>query len=90
MALAYVRRRLPKKQLAPAQYVANQAVLQALADEGWREVTALSEDARRKHVHWVHVKTDNPMSLSSTNRNVLAQWPSNLEPDQQLTSALTS
>ena len=64
MALAYVRRRLPKKQLAPAQYVANQAVLQALADEGWREVTALSEDARRKHVHWVHVKTDNPMSLS--------------------------
>ena len=28
-----------------------------MQDEAWSEVNALSEDARRKHVHWVHVRT---------------------------------
>ena len=33
------------------------AYLQALGDEAWAEVTALSDDARRKHMRWVHVRT---------------------------------
>ena len=33
---------------------------QAIADEGWSELVALSADARRKHIHWTHVKTDDP------------------------------
>ena len=38
---------------------AAKAYYQALGDEAWTEVTALSDDARRKHVHWVHVRTHN-------------------------------
>ena len=69
MALAYVRRRLIGKQPAPAHLACNPAVLQAITDEGWHELTALDEDARRKHVHWVHVRTESadhiqPASMS--------------------------
>lgn len=63
MALASVKRRLRGKQLSPAHYVVNPFLLQTIADEGWHELTALGDDARRKHVHWVHVKTDNPSHL---------------------------
>ena len=44
----------------PAHAVLPPAAFAALADEAWSEVTALSEDSRRKHVHWVHVRTQNP------------------------------
>ena len=60
MALAYVRRRLRGKQPALANYVVGLVVLQALADEAWSEVASLADDARRKHMHWVHVKTESP------------------------------
>ena len=33
---------------------------QAIADEGWSELVALSADTKRKHIHWTHVKTDDP------------------------------
>ena len=29
----------------------------AIADEGWSEMTALQTSARRRHVHWTHVRT---------------------------------
>ena len=58
--LPNAKKRLCRKQVPPAAYVAPAPVLAALADEAWSELTALSEDARRKHVHWVHVRTDNP------------------------------
>lgn len=51
------KRRLSGKQPAPAHYVVPRAVLAALQDEAWSEIAALSEDARRKHMHWVHVRT---------------------------------
>ena len=60
MALAYAKRRLRGKQPAPAVYVVDGPALQAIADEGWSELTALDDEKRKKHVHWVHVKTDNP------------------------------
>ena len=53
-------RRLRGKQPAPAQYLLPPAAFQAIADESWHEIIALSADARRKHMHWVHVKTNNP------------------------------
>ena len=31
------------------------AALAASRDEGWHELAALSDDARRRHVHWTHV-----------------------------------
>ena len=54
------RRRMVGKQPPPAHAVLPPAAFAALADEAWSEVTALSEDSRRKHVHWVHVRTQNP------------------------------
>ena len=52
---------LPGSDYAPpppgAAYAPPEAALAALADEAWSELTALSDDARRKHVHWVHVRT---------------------------------
>ena len=54
------RRRLTGKQRAPANYLLQPADLAVLADEAWSEVTALGEDRRRKHIHWVHVRTSNP------------------------------
>ena len=48
------------KQPALANYVVGLAVFQALADEAWSEVASLADDARRKHMHWVHVKTESP------------------------------
>ncbi|CAK0898294.1 unnamed protein product, partial [Prorocentrum cordatum] len=32
----------------------------ATVDEGWNELAALGDDARRKHVHWVHVRIGDP------------------------------
>ena len=55
-----LHRRLRGKQAAPAAYVLNAAAYQAIVDEGWHELAALGDDVRRKHVHWVHVKTGNP------------------------------
>ena len=49
------RRRLTGKQRAPAQFALPPPALAALADEAWSEVTVLSEDARRKHMNWVHL-----------------------------------
>ena len=54
------RRRLVGKQRAPAQWVLPPGALAALADEAWSEVTAAAEDPRRKHAHWVHVRTNDP------------------------------
>ena len=51
-----VRRRILGKQRMPDDPVASRAI----ADEAWSELTALSGDARRKHVHWTHVRTDDP------------------------------
>ena len=56
MALAYVARRLKNKQPAPAHYVTNQAVLQSLADEGWREVRRLLNGNGRNVVLWNMLK----------------------------------
>ena len=56
MADAPVRRRLSGKQPVPPagpEQIANQAI----ADEGFSELTALDPDARRRHVHWTHVRT---------------------------------
>ena len=36
---------------------ARTAALSAIADEAWSEVVALDTGARRKHVHWTHVRT---------------------------------
>ena len=54
------RTRVRGKQRAPAHYMLSAPAFQALADEAWSEVAALADDARRKHVHWVHVRTANP------------------------------
>ena len=54
------RQRLQGKQRAPAHYVLPRPAYQALVDEAWSELTSLSEDKRRKHVHWVHVRTADP------------------------------
>ena len=43
-----------------AQPPGRDAAESAIADEAWSELTALGDDARRKHVHWVHVRTHNP------------------------------
>ena len=55
-----VHRRLRGKQLAPAHYVVSPVAYEAIVDESWHEITALDDDARRKHVHWVWVRTQNP------------------------------
>ena len=36
------------------------AGLAALADEAWCELTALDDGARRRHVHWTHIRTNDP------------------------------
>ena len=54
------RQRLQGKQRPPAHYVLPPPAYQALVDEAWSELTSLSEDKRRKHVHWVHVRTADP------------------------------
>ena len=59
MMPALARRRLTSKQAAPhIQQPPLPPQLQAIGDEGWSELTALSLDARRKHVHWTHVHTE--------------------------------
>ena len=51
------KRRLYGKQLAPIHFVLPSAAVQAIADEAWSELTALHEDKRRRHIHWVHART---------------------------------
>ena len=59
--LANVRkRRLRDKQPTPAYYALPAPAFAALADEAWLELMSLSDDARRKHMHYVHVRTNNP------------------------------
>ena len=55
-------RRLRVKQSAPHILPpgANPVHDAAIAGEGWSELVALSPDARRKHIHWTHVRTHNP------------------------------
>ena len=55
MALAYAKRRLRGKQPAPAVYVVDGPALQAIADEGWSELTALDEEKRKKHMHFLQL-----------------------------------
>jgi hypothetical protein len=55
-----VVRRLRWKQPAPAEHAIPAPVLAALRDEAWSELAALNDDARRKHIHWVHVRTHDP------------------------------
>ena len=54
------KRRLSGKQAAPIHFVLPPAAVRAMADEAWSEMTALSEDKRRRHIHWVHVRTHQP------------------------------
>ena len=54
------RKRMTRKQAPPPNIAIPEPALAALADEAWSELTALSDDARRKHVHWVHVRTRDP------------------------------
>ena len=62
------------KQVAPAAYMAPPPGLAALADEAWSEMTSLSDDARRKHVPWVHVRTKRTRSvLKSTTMDALEE-----------------
>ncbi len=64
---APARRRLTSKQPCCAALqqtvsgwaAAEAAGLAAVAAEGWSELTALDPDARRQHVHWTHVHTNN-------------------------------
>ena len=59
--LANVRkRRLRDKQPTPAYYALPAPAFAALADEAWSELMSLSNDARRKHMHYVHVRTNHP------------------------------
>lgn len=55
-----MRRRLRGKQREPAERLLDDASLRALHDEAWSEMEALGDDARRRHMHWVHVRTHNP------------------------------
>ena len=52
-----IKRRITGKQPPHASSVLSAPALAALEDEAWTELTALSADARRKHIHWVHVRT---------------------------------
>ena len=59
--LANVRkRRLRDKQPTPAYYALPAPAFAALADEAWSELMSLSNDARWKDVHYVHVRTNHP------------------------------
>ena len=42
---------------------AEAAGVAAIADEGWSELVELSPGARRKHVHWTHVRTHDPQHV---------------------------
>jgi hypothetical protein len=59
-AVLSTRRRCKGKQPAPAAFILPSPALRALEDEAWCELRELSEDARRKHIHWTHVRTSDP------------------------------
>ena len=57
--------RLSRKQAPPPEYVDPEAQQQRIADaaleaEAWAEITSLSEDKQRQHVHYTHVRTTDP------------------------------
>ena len=54
------KHRLKNKQPTPAHYALSPGQFAALADEAWSELTSLNDDKRRKHMHYVHVRTNNP------------------------------
>ena len=54
--------------------VVGQGILDAIADEGMQEMTALSDDARRKHMHYVHVKTDCPAHVQPSSFTRRGFW----------------
>ena len=51
------KRKLTGKQRAPAHYVLPAPAYRALTAEGWSELVGLDGDVRRRHMHWVHVRT---------------------------------
>ena len=53
------RRRIKGKTAPPVSSLLPPPALAALADAAWSELTALTEETRRKHIHWVHVRTNN-------------------------------
>ena len=63
--MAATLRRLRGKQSVPGWGLptADAAGVAAIADEGWSELVALSPDARRKHIHWTHVRTHDPQHV---------------------------
>ena len=64
MALV-VLRRLRGKQTVPAACLPLPQSVEdmAIGDEAWSELVALSPDSRRKHVHWTHVRTHDPLHI---------------------------
>jgi hypothetical protein len=58
LPLAELRFRLTSKQPDPHRVLS--VAEHALAAEDMRDLTLLSDDARRQHVHWVHTRTNNP------------------------------
>ena len=41
-----------------------EAALAAIRDEGWNGLAAFRDDARRRQVHWTHVRTHAQMAVS--------------------------
>ena len=54
--------RLRHKQSVPGRALplAEGPAVAAIGDEAWSELVALSTDAKRKHIHWTHVRTHDP------------------------------
>lgn len=58
-----VKRRISKKSSVSkfdGVLLPDPLALDAVSDEGWSEMTSLLPDARRKHMHWVLVRTKDP------------------------------
>ena len=77
-----VCRRVKEKRAAPefhakaAQQASVQAAIanSALVAEAWAEVSALAEDAQRQHVHYTHVRTQNPADRQPDSFTRQAFW----------------
>ena len=58
-----IRRRIIGKQHEFPRLIAHPVAVApadlAVRDEAWSELTALQRDAKRKHIHWTQVRTDN-------------------------------
>ena len=80
------KHRLRGKRAPPAAHVLPEPALQAIADDSWCELQSLSDDARRKHIHWIMVRTHNnqhvqpqdlnqpPQQVSFNLHVILATW----------------